>query len=66
RALVREALYMPALVAARFNPNLKAVHDRLLAAGKPAKVAITAVMRKLLIVANALLRDQRIWTPTLA
>jgi transposase len=63
RALVREALYMPALVAARFNPDLKTVHDRLIAAGKPAKVAITAVMRKLLVLANALLRDQRKWTP---
>ena len=63
RALVREALYMPALVAARFNPDLKAVHDRLIAAGKPAKVAITAVMRKLVILANAILRDGRAWTP---
>jgi transposase len=50
---VREALYMPALVAARFNPDLKAVHDRLIEAGKPAKVAITAVMRKLLVCYNA-------------
>ncbi len=61
RSLLREALYMPALVAARFNPDLKAVYDRLTAAGKPAKVAITAVMRKLIIVANALVRDQRKW-----
>lgn len=65
RALVREALYMPALVALRFNPDLKAVYDRLRAAGKPAKLAITAVMRKLLILANALLRDNRKWTPTM-
>jgi transposase len=59
RAHLRQALYMPALVAARFNPNLKDVFKRLTAAGKPAKIAITAVMRKLLVLANALLRDHR-------
>lgn len=64
RAQIRRALYMPALVAARFNPDLKATFDRLTSAGKPPKVAITAVMRKLLILANALLRDERKWRPT--
>src|SRR4051794_41680317 len=54
---------MPALVAIRFNPPLKATYLALRAAGKPAKVAIVALMRKLLIIANALLRDQRMWTP---
>jgi transposase len=63
RAHVRQALYMPALVAARFNPDLKAKYRALLGAGKPAKVALTAIMRKLIILANALLRDQRLWTP---
>ena len=63
RAHVRQALYMPALVAARFNPDLKAKYQALLAAGKPPKVALTAIMRKLVILANALLRDQRNWTP---
>jgi transposase len=63
RAHVRQALYMPALVAARFNPDLKAKYQALLGAGKPAKVALTAIMRKLIILANALLRDQRHWTP---
>lgn len=63
RANVRRALYMPALVAIRFNPDLKAKYDRLKAAGKASKLAITAVMRKL-IIANALLRDGRIWEPT--
>lgn len=62
RADLREALYMPALVAMRFNPDLKAFADRLKGAGKPAKVVITAVMRKLIILANALIRDQRIWS----
>ncbi len=63
RANLRQALYMPALVAARFNPDLKAKYQALLAAGKPAKVALTAIMRKLIILANALLRDQRHWAP---
>jgi transposase len=61
RAFLRQALYMPALVACRFNPRLKADHARLVKAGKPAKVAITAVMRKLIVLANALLRDDRLW-----
>jgi len=64
RAGLRRALYMPALSAARFNPDLKVVYDRLRAAGKPAKVALVAVMRKLLILANTLIRNDREWTPT--
>lgn len=63
RAHVRQALYMPALVAARFNPDLKAKYQTLIKAGKPTKVALTAIMRKLIILANALLRDQRHWAP---
>jgi len=63
RAHLRQALYMPALVATRFNAAMKAKYDALLAAGKPPKVALTAIMRKLLILANALLRDGRTWTP---
>lgn len=63
RAHLRRALYMPALVAARFNPDLKAFFDRLRAAGKPPKVAIAAVMRKLVVLANALLKKRRKWTP---
>ena len=66
RAQLRQALYMPALVAARFNPDLKNKYRALIAAGKPAKVALTAIMQKLLILANALLRDGRTWTPNLA
>ena len=53
---------MPALVAIRFNPPLRATYLALRQAGKPAKVAIVAIMRKLLIIANALLRDNRRWT----
>ena len=66
RACLRQALYMPALVAMRFNPDLKRVYNRLVDSGKHAKLAITAVMRKLVILANALLRDDRIWTPKAA
>ena len=62
RAILRQALYMPALVAIRFNEPLKQNYDALIKAGKPAKVAITAIMRKLIILANALLRDNRKWT----
>lgn len=62
RATLRQALYMPALVATRFNPDLKRKYRALITAGKPAKVAITAVMRKLLLLANALLRDGRTWS----
>lgn len=56
---------MPALVAARFNPDLKAKYQQLVATGKPAKIAITAVMRKLIVTANALLKADRLWAPTL-
>ncbi|HEY8612803.1 MAG TPA: IS110 family transposase [Roseomonas sp.] len=63
RAHLRQALYMPALVAIRFNEDMKAKYQALVATGKPPKVAITAVMRKLLILANALLREHRNWTP---
>ncbi len=50
---------MPALVAARFNPDLKAKYLKLVDAGKPAKVALTAIMRKLVVLANALLKANR-------
>ncbi len=66
RANLRQAIYMPALVAIRFNPPLKAKYLALRQAGKPAKVAIVAIMRKLVIIANALLRDTRTWTPEVA
>lgn len=66
RAIVRHALYMPALVAIRFNPDLKAKYDALRKGGKPPKVAITAIMRKLVVLANALLRKQKNWTPKTA
>ncbi|TQE92699.1 MAG: IS110 family transposase [Spiribacter salinus] len=63
RKPLRDALYMPALVAMRFNPDLKAKYEDLCAAGKPAKVAIVAIMRKLIETANALVKADRKWTP---
>lgn len=61
RAPVRATLYMGALVATRHNPTLKEFYERLLAAGKPKKVALVACMRKLLSILNAVMRDRAIW-----
>jgi transposase len=61
RARARGALYMGALVAARCNPVIRAFYRRLLAAGKPKKVALVACMHKLLRILNALLRSQTAW-----
>lgn len=62
RPWIRRALYMPALVAVRFNPDLKAKYTQFIDAGKPPKLALTAIMRKLLVMANTLLRDHRMWS----
>ncbi|HGB5896251.1 TPA: IS110 family transposase [Salmonella enterica] len=61
RAGVRTALYMAALVATRFNPVIKAFYTRLVAAGKPKKVALVACMRKLLTILNAMFRKNEEW-----
>jgi transposase len=61
RANVRSTLYMAALVASRHNPVLAAFYQRLVSAGKAKKLAITAVMRKLLTILNAIVRDRRPW-----
>jgi transposase len=63
RPQVRRALYMAALSASRFHPALSAFYQRLCAKGKPAKVALTAVMRKLLVLVNLLLKSQAIESP---
>jgi len=63
RAPVRAALYMGALVAARHNPVIRAFYARLRTAGKPAKVALVACMRKLLTILNAILRTGTPWRP---
>ncbi len=64
RGPVRAALYMAALVATQRNPVIKAFYQRLLIAGKPQKVALTACMRKLITILNVMVRDQRHWNPT--
>ena len=61
RSGVRSTLYMAALSATRYNPVIKAFYERLLAKGKEKKVALTACMRKLLVILNAIARDQRAW-----
>jgi len=66
RAPVRAALYMGTLTATRCNPVIKAFYQRLVAAGKPKKVALTACMRKLLIILNAMVRQGTRWSPQLA
>jgi transposase len=62
RRTVRATLYMAALVASRSNPPLASFYRRLIAAGKPAKVALVAVMRKLLTILNAMMKHQTRWT----
>jgi transposase len=59
RACVRGTLYMAALAATRFNPTIRAFYERLRAAGKPFKVAIVACMRKLVVIMNAMLRQNQ-------
>ena len=66
RADVRAGIYMAAVAAARSNPQLKAFYQRLRDAGKTFKVAVTAVMRKLVVLANTLLRENRMWEPDYA
>jgi transposase len=61
RAPVRTALYMAALVASRANPVIAAHYQKLRAAGKAAKQALTACIRKLLVILNAILRDRKPW-----
>lgn len=61
RAGVRRTLYMATLVAARFNPRIKAFYQRLLAKGKLKKVALTAAMRKLLTILNTLVATDQLW-----
>lgn len=63
RAPLRAALHMAALAAARANPQLKAFRQRLLDKGKSHRTVLTAVLRKLIVLANALVRDDRLWTP---
>lgn len=66
RKFLRDALYMPALVAARYNPDLRQRYQTMIQAGKPTKVALTALMRKMIELANALVRQDREWAPKAA
>jgi transposase len=61
RAPVRTALYMAALVASRANPVIAPYYQKLRASGKPAKQALTACIRKLLVILNAIMRDRKPW-----
>jgi len=61
RKHLRDALYMPALVAARHNPDMRDKYRALINLGKPQKVALTAIMRKLIELANALVKADREW-----
>ena len=63
RARARRLLYMPAVAALRWNPDLAEVYRRLSERGKPGKVALVAVMRKLIVLANTLVRQDRTWLP---
>ena len=67
RAEVRRVLYMATVVAIRHNPAIRAFYDRLLAAGKPPKVALIAGMHKLLLILDAIVRSGERWRmPALA
>ena len=61
RAHVRRSLYMATVAAIKHNPVIRAFFHRLVAAGRPGKVAVIAAMRKLLAILNAMLRDRRPW-----
>ena len=63
RGPLRKALYMATLVATRYNPVLRNFYQRLCAAGKPKKVALTACLRKLLVILNSMFKHRRTWTP---
>jgi transposase len=65
RAELRAVLYMATVSAASHNPVIRAFYQRLLRAGKPKKLALTACMRKLLTILNAMVRDQTEWNPNL-
>ena len=64
RADIRSVLYMCAMTAARCNPVIRELYQRLLRAGKPNKVARTACMRKVLVILNAMMRSGCCWQPT--
>jgi transposase len=66
RACVRTALYMAAVSAIRCNPSFRAFYQRLVQEGKPRKVAIVAVARKLVVLANAIAKSKKPWSPAIS
>ena len=66
RASVRSTLYMATVSACRYNPVIRRFAERLKRAGKPGKVVLIACMHKLLVILNAMLRSQTLWTPRIA
>lgn len=66
RAEMWRSFYLPAVVATRFNHDMKAKYDQLAASGKCKKLAITAIMRRLLVMAYFLLQDRTKWTKAYA
>jgi transposase len=66
RSGIRTVLYLAALNGARFNPILKPMYQRLIEAGKPPKVALIAIARKLLTILNAMVRDGTDWEHSIA
>jgi len=65
RASVRSALYMAAMNAARFNPVFRPFYERMVAAGKPPKVALVAIARRMLVILNAMAKSGTAWSPRL-
>ena len=63
RSQIRTAMYMAMMSAIQCNPTFKAIYHRLVAAGKPKKVAIIACIRKLVITLNSMVRDGVYWDP---
>ena len=61
RARIRAVLYMAAVAATRFNPVIRALYRRLRAKGKPAKLALTACMRRMITILNAMVKTQQPW-----
>ena len=59
-------LYMAAVTAVRHNPDMGRKYRELRERGKPPKVALTAIMRKMIVLANTLMRQDRLWVPSLA
>ena len=66
RATVRTVLFMAAMTAVRYNPKLREMYQRLLAAGKIKKVALIACMRKMIVILNAMVKNNRDWNESCA